>query len=68
MEYVNYYIPDPQSARYFNIETLDTVNNIVSGKFAFTLYGNHVDGKLDSVTVTEGQFDFQIGDYSKCSN
>jgi hypothetical protein len=67
MEYVNYSITGRQSPRYFNIETLDTVNKIVSGKFAFTLYGNHVDGRLDSVTVTEGQFDFQIGEFSKCS-
>lgn len=67
MEYVSYSLPGRQSPRYFNIETLDTLNNIVSGKFAFTLYGNHVDGTLDSVTVTEGQFDFQIGDFSKCS-
>ena len=68
MGYVNYSHPDRQSARYFNIETLDTVNNIVSGKFAFTLYGNNSHGDLDSLAITEGQFDFQIGEFSKCSN
>src|SRR5580765_7627184 len=30
MAYVNYFHPDSHSPRYFNIETLDTVNNIVS--------------------------------------
>jgi len=69
MAYVNYFHPDSHSPRYFNIETLDTVNNIVSGSFAFTLYGNRSsDNALDSLTVTEGQFDFQIGEFSKCSN
>jgi hypothetical protein len=68
IEYINYFVPDRQSARYFNIETLDTVHNIVSGNFAFTLYGNNSHGGLDSVTITEGQFDFQIGEFSKCSN
>jgi hypothetical protein len=67
LEYVNYTFPDRQSARYFNIETLDTVNHIVSGNFAFTLYGNNSHGGLDSVIITEGQFDFQIGEFSKCS-
>ena len=69
MGYINYLLPDRHSPRYFNIETLDTVNHIVSGSFAFTFYGNRPsDNALDSLTVTEGQFDFQIGEYSKCSN
>ncbi|HET7000915.1 MAG TPA: hypothetical protein VFI33_06390, partial [Puia sp.] len=33
MGYVNYSLPDRHSPRYFNIETLDTVNHIVSGTF-----------------------------------
>ena len=69
MGYFNYYIPDRHSPRYFNIETLDTVNHIVSGSFAFTFYGNRPsDNSLDSLLVTEGQFNFQIGEFSKCSN
>ena len=69
MGYFNYYIPDRLSPRYFNIETLDTVNHIVSGSFAFTFYGNRPsDNSLDSLIVTEGQFNFQIGEFSKCSN
>jgi hypothetical protein len=69
MAYINYFFPDRHSARYFNIETLDTVNHIISGSFAFTLYGNRPsDNALDSVAVTEGQFDFEIGEFSRCSN
>ena len=69
MGYYNYSHPDGHSPRYFNIETLDTVNHFISGSFAFTFYGNRPsDNALDSLLVTEGQFNFEIGEFSRCSN
>ncbi len=52
--------------RYFQISKLDTTNKIVSGTFAFTLY-TIVNNLLDSVVVTDGRFDLQIGGYLVCS-
>jgi hypothetical protein len=54
--------------RFFNIDKLDTLNKIVAGTFAFTLYGSDNNSNLDSVVITEGRFDLQIGVYSRCSN
>jgi hypothetical protein len=52
--------------RYFQISRLDTTNKIVSGTFAFTLYTT-INNILDSVVITDGRFDLQIGTYSRCS-
>lgn len=48
----------------FQITKLDTVNKIISGIFSFTLYKSF----SDSLVVTDGRFDLQIGQYSHCSN
>jgi hypothetical protein len=66
--YQNYYYAGNTSPRYFNITKLDTLNKIISGAFAFTLYGQNGLGGTDSVVITEGRFDFMIGSYSRCSN
>lgn len=66
--YQNYRYPHFTSPRYFNITKLDTVNKIIAGEFAFTLYGFNGPNGTDSVVITEGRFDFQIGSYSRCSN
>jgi len=67
-EYTNYQInPGQNSPRYLQISKLDTVNKILSGTFAFTLYGVIGINTLDSVVVTEGRFDLQLGNYSRCS-
>ncbi len=66
--YYNYYYPSKSVPRYFNIDKLDTVNRIISGTFAFTLYGAYGNGIADSVLITEGRFDLQIGYFSHCSN
>lgn len=66
--YTNYQInPGQNSTRYLQISKLDTVNKIMSGTFAFTLYGVIGINTLDSVVVTEGRFDLQFGNYSRCS-
>ena len=52
--------------RYFQISKLDTTNKIVSGTFSFTVYTSE-NNILDSVVITEGRFDLQIGNYSRCS-
>jgi len=56
-EYGNLW-PGPKSGA-FNITKLDTVNNIMSGIFSFTLY----DNSGDSVIVTDGRFDLT---YNAC--
>ena len=57
------------SSRYFQITKLDTVNKIISGVFAFTLYnGPPRSFGTDSIVVTDGRFDIKIGHYIKCSN
>jgi hypothetical protein len=56
--------PGSPSPRYFQITKLDTVNKIISGVFAFTLYGGY--SGYDSVVVTDGRFDLQIGGYAYC--
>jgi hypothetical protein len=66
--YQNYYYAGNTSPRYFNITKLDTLNKIISGVFAFTLYGQNGLGGTDSVVITDGRFDFTIGSYSRCSN
>ena len=66
--YYNYYYVDRNTPRFFNIDKLDTLNKIVAGTFAFTLYGSDNNSNLDSVVITEGRFDLQIGVYSRCSN
>ena len=48
----------------FQITKLDTVNNIISGIFSFTLYSS----PSDSIIVTDGRFDLRIGQYSHCNN
>jgi hypothetical protein len=56
------------SPHYFQINKLDTLNKIVSGIFAFTLYARSGYAHLDSVVVTDGRFDLQIGQWSECSH
>jgi hypothetical protein len=53
--------------RFLQVSKLDTVNKIISGTFAFTLYTT-VANILDSVVVSEGRFDLQIGGYTRCSH
>lgn len=50
--------------KIFQITKLDTVNKIISGIFSFTLYQSF----SDSLLVTDGTFDLQIGQYSHCTN
>ncbi len=52
--------------RYFQISKLDTTNKIVSGTFAFTLYTSN-NNTLDSMVITDGRFDLQIGSYARWS-
>ena len=67
-EYTNYQTnPNQNSPRYLQISKLDTVNKIVSGTFAFTLYGTIGINTPDSVVITDGRFDLQFGSYSRCS-
>ena len=66
--YQNYHYPGNTSPRYFNITKLDTLNKIISGEFAFTLFGQNGLGGTDSVVISEGRFDFKIGSYSQCSD
>jgi hypothetical protein len=40
-----------------NVTRVDTVNQIISGTFNFTLYGPYGPGSSDSVVVTDGRFD-----------
>ncbi len=66
--YTNYQTnPDQNTPRYLQISKLDTVNKIVSGTFAFTLYGIIGINTPDSVVITDGRFDLQFGSYSRCS-
>jgi hypothetical protein len=67
--YSNFQIyPTQNTARFLQISKLDTINKIVSGIFAFTLYSRTgVANTLDSVVITDGRFDLQIGSYSRCS-
>ena len=54
----------PESnSHMFKITKLDTVAKIISGTFSFTLYGSS-----DSIVITDGRFDLQIGQYSHCTN
>lgn len=53
--------------RYFQISKLDTINKIISGTFAFTLYTKVGVNTLDSVVISDGRFDLQIGNYTRCS-
>jgi hypothetical protein len=48
----------------FEISKLDTLHKIISGIFSFTLYNS----PSDSIVITEGRFDLQLGLYSHCSN
>ena len=67
-DYMNYPAqPGDTSDRYFQITKLDTVNKVVSGVFAFTLYTPVANNTIDSVIVTEGRFDLKIGEYSRCT-
>jgi hypothetical protein len=65
--YYNYYHPSIFSQRYFNITKLDTINKIISGTFAFTLYGQNGLSGTDSVVITEGRFDLKIGQFGACT-
>ena len=56
-QYYNH--PPNHSSGVVNITKLDTVNNIISGIFAFTLYKS----TDDSVAVTDGRFDLT---YNAC--
>ena len=61
--YINYSAqPGDTAARYLQITKLDTVNKIISGIFAFTLYGGS-----DSLVVTDGRFDLKIGQFERCT-
>jgi hypothetical protein len=51
----------------FEITKLDSVNQIISGIFNFTLYAISNSGAVDSIVVTEGRFDLQFGQYCTCS-
>lgn len=53
-----------QGRNSFQITTLDTVNGIIAGTFAFTLYGT----PTDSLVVTDGRFDFKFGILDSCNN
>lgn len=48
----------------FNITTIDAAKKVVAGTFAFTLFTRDLK---DSVIITDGRFDFQFGDYCRCS-
>lgn len=66
--YTNYQInPGQNTPRFFEISKLDTLNKIVSGTFAFTLYATVGTNTLDSVVITGGRFDLQFGNYTRCS-
>ena len=70
--YYNYYYPYPGASapRYFQVTKLDTINKIISGVFAFTLYAQvsgNGQGLLDSVIVSEGRFDLAFGQLYTCS-
>jgi hypothetical protein len=68
-EYLDADLPGA-TPRFIQITKLDTINKIVSGLFAFTLYarsGPSGQTHLDSVVVTDGRFDLQIGQWSGCS-
>lgn len=59
------WIPSYFAKNYiFQITRLDTINKIISGIFSFTLYKSF----SDSLVITDGRFDLQIGQYSRCSN
>jgi hypothetical protein len=58
-EYFNLFYPTGDTGtHYFQITKFDTVKRIISGVFAFTLYSD----ANDSVVVTEGRFDFMMGE------
>lgn len=46
----------------FEVTKLDTVNNIISGVFDFTLSNG-----TDSISITDGRFDFQLQPLCKCN-
>lgn len=53
----------------FQITKIDTVSKIISGIFSFTVYAYFGTNFLkDSIVITDGRFDLQIGQYSHCSN
>jgi hypothetical protein len=52
------------SPHYFNIATLDTVNKVVAGEFAFWMYTYNLS---DSLLITDGRFDFQMKSFSSCT-
>jgi hypothetical protein len=69
IEYYNDVYATPVTMPYFNIDYIDTVRQIVSGKFAFTLYAGVGVNGVDSVVITNGRFDFKLQEvYSRCSN
>jgi hypothetical protein len=61
--YYNYIVKPLDTLSYFQVTKIDTLNKIISGIFDFTLYA----GYGDSVIIKNGRFDFQIGEFSKCS-
>jgi hypothetical protein len=55
--------------RNFTVTTFDTVNHIIAGTFAFSLYYYPGGGPyVDSIVISEGRFDFQMtATYSTCN-
>ena len=49
--------PQGNASNVITLTKLDTVNQIISGTFYFTLYGPYGPGNGDSVVVTDGRFD-----------
>lgn len=49
--------PINNASNAINITKIDTVNQIISGTFKFTLYGPYGPANGDSVVVTDGRFD-----------
>lgn len=49
--------PINSASNTINITKLDTVNQIISGTFNFTLYGPYGPSGGDSLVVTDGRFD-----------
>jgi hypothetical protein len=49
--------PINNASNAINITKIDTVNQIISGTFNFTLYGPYGPSNGDSVVVTDGRFD-----------
>jgi hypothetical protein len=54
----------------FLITKVDTIRQIISGVFSFTMYypeSGNSSGAFDSLKITDGRFDLHFGDYYYCS-